>query len=78
MNMVMTHEFEHAFLNKMKKKQLLERELEEIAARQQRNAKYNIYMTKAQALRNEVTKNNIEFNQLKDLEELLLTAQRSA
>ena len=32
MNMVMTHEFEHAFLSKMKQKQTIENEMERIAS----------------------------------------------
>jgi hypothetical protein len=47
MNMVMTNEFGHDFLRKMQERQAIEKELEYIANMQQKNAKYNIYLTKA-------------------------------
>jgi hypothetical protein len=47
MNMVMTNEFGQDFIRKMQEKQAIERELEYLANLQQKNAKYNIYLTKA-------------------------------
>lgn len=72
--MVMTHEFEHAFLQKMRQKQSIEHEMERIAAMQQKNAKHNIYITKAQALRNQLTKNTLDDNRAREMEEALLTS----
>ena len=48
MNMVMTHEFEHNFVKKMKERQTIENELNQIADMQQKNAKHNIYLTRGQ------------------------------
>ena len=59
MNMVMTHEFEHAFVRKMKEKQTIEAELEKIAETQQKNAKHNVYLTRGQQLRNRATQEQI-------------------
>jgi hypothetical protein len=67
MNMVMTHEFEHAFVSKLRQKQAIEFELERIASLQQKNAKHNIYITKAQALRDQVARHSIE--RLKSIEQ---------
>ena len=46
--MVMTHEFEHAFVQKMKERQTIETELNNIAENQHKNAKHNIYLTRGQ------------------------------
>lgn len=47
MNMIMTHEFEHAFVYKQQQKLAIEREMEKMANYQAKNAKYNVYITKA-------------------------------
>ena len=47
MNMIMTHEFEHAYVYKQAQKLHIERELEKMANNQARNAKHNVYLTKA-------------------------------
>ncbi len=46
MNMVMTHEFEHAFVRKMRERQTIENELDRIAEYQQKNARHNVYLTR--------------------------------
>ena len=43
MNMVMTHQFEHAYVDKIRAKRAIELEMEKIANYQIKNAKYNIY-----------------------------------
>lgn len=48
MNMVMTHEFEHAFVKKMRDRQNIERELDRLAHLHEKNAKYNVYLTKGE------------------------------
>jgi hypothetical protein len=53
--MVMTHEFEHAFVKKMKERQTIEAELNKIAVMQEKNAKHNVYLTRGQQLRNKAT-----------------------
>ena len=60
----MTNEFGHDFLRKMQERQAIEKELETIANMQQKNAKYNIYVTKAYALRNEITMKTIQKREL--------------
>lgn len=47
MNMVMNNEFGHDFIQKMMERKAIEQELEKIALMQHKNAKYNIYKTKA-------------------------------
>lgn len=47
MNMVMQNDFGHDFIRKMQERKAIEKELEHMATMQQRNAKYNIYVTKA-------------------------------
>lgn len=47
MNMVMNNDFGADFVRKMHERKTIEKELEKIANMQQRNAKYNIYVTKA-------------------------------
>jgi len=71
--MVMTHEFEHAYVNKIKQKRAIEHEMEKLANYQMKNAKYNIYVTKAQAMRDQVTKDQLEHHALQDLEDEYLT-----
>ena len=56
MNMVMTHEFEHDFVRKMRERQTIEYELDRLASHYHKNAKHNIYKTKAQLLRDEAAK----------------------
>lgn len=55
MNMVMQHEFEHAYVYKQQQRIAIEREMEKIANYQAKNAKHNVYLTKAQQLRNQIT-----------------------
>jgi hypothetical protein len=45
--MVMNNEFGHDFVRKMMQRKTIEQELEKIAHMQMKNAKYNIYKTKA-------------------------------
>ena len=47
MKMVMNNEFNHDFIRRLKEKQIIENELERVASLQQKNAKHNIYLTKA-------------------------------
>ena len=47
MNMVMQHEFEHAFVFKQQQRREIEIEMERIAQDQARNAKHNVYLTRA-------------------------------
>lgn len=47
MNMVMQHEFEHAYVFKQQQRVAIERELERIANFHAKNAKHNVYLTKA-------------------------------
>ena len=55
MNMVMTHEFGNDFVRKMLERHSIEAELNKIATIQAKNAKHNIYVTKSQALRDQLT-----------------------
>ena len=50
MNMVMQHDFEHQYVYKQRQRQLIEMEMEKIANHHLKNAKHNVYLTKAQAL----------------------------
>lgn len=68
MNMVMNNDFGADFVRKMHERKTIEKELEKIANMQQRNAKYNIYVTKAQALRNEVTAQTIHQREVEKAE----------
>ncbi len=43
MNMVMAHQFEHAYVDKVRAKRAIELEMEKIANYQIKNSKYNIY-----------------------------------
>jgi len=52
MNMVMTNEFNHDYLKKLIERKAIENELEKLASLHNKNMKHNVYMTKAQALRN--------------------------
>lgn len=61
--MVMNNEFGHDFVRKMMQRKTIEQELEKIAHMQMKNAKYNIYKTKAQAMRDEKTLNTIQDRQ---------------
>lgn len=47
MDMIMHHEFEHAYVYKQQQRQAIEQEMQKIADYQSKNAKYNIYLTKA-------------------------------
>lgn len=64
--MVMTHEFEHAFVKKMKERQTIEAELNKIAVMQEKNAKHNVYLTRGQQLRNKATLEQMERNNQHD------------
>lgn len=52
MNMIMQHDFEAAYVFKQRQRQMIEEEMEKIANHHLKNAKHNVYLTKAQALRN--------------------------
>ena len=73
MNMVMHHEFEHAYVYKQKQGLAIEQEMHLIADYAAKNAKHNIYLTKAQQLRNEVTRASLEKNRNLDIEDKFLT-----
>lgn len=55
MGMVMNNEFGNDFIRKMMERQAIEKELVRMSTLQAKNAKHNIYVTKAQALRDAVT-----------------------
>lgn len=59
MNMVMQHEFQKDFNQKMTDKMLINLELEKIAKMTQKNYKHNIPMTNAQAIRMSFTKKEL-------------------
>lgn len=69
MNMVMTHEFEHAFVKKMRERQTIENELDRIADYQQKNARHNVYLTRGQILRNQKTLGEYYENNKNELED---------
>jgi GTP-binding protein EngB required for normal cell division len=73
MNMVMQHEFEHAYVFKQQQRIAIEREMEMIANFQAKHAKHNVYLTKAQKLRNEVTKQHLDSTKMYDAEDKYLT-----
>jgi hypothetical protein len=60
MNMVMRNEFGQEFERRIRERKDIEIELEKLAAFYQKNLKHNVYKTKAQAMRDLVTKNNLE------------------
>lgn len=60
MNMIMHHEFEHAYLYKQQQRMAIEQEMQKIADFHFKNAKHNVYLTKAQQLRNEATRLSLE------------------
>lgn len=60
MNMVMTHEFQQNFNQKMNDKKMINAELEKIAKMTQKNQKFNIPLTTAQAIRMNYTKNQLQ------------------
>ena len=64
----MNNDFGADFVRKMHERKAIEKELEKIANMQQRNAKYNIYVTKAQAMRNEVTAQTIQQREIEKAE----------
>ena len=51
----MTNEFGNDFIRKMMERQAIEKELTRMATLQAKHSKHNIYVTKAQALRDAVT-----------------------
>ncbi len=76
MNMVMTNQFGHNFERKLYERRTIEHALEKEASMQQKNLKHNIYLTKAQRLRNEVSKNNLDRMFLEDIENAYLEKHR--
>mmetsp|Transcript_39689 Transcript_39689/g.60814 ORF Transcript_39689/g.60814 Transcript_39689/m.60814 type:complete len:124 (-) Transcript_39689:342-713(-) len=76
MNMVMTHEFGQDFVRKLHERKTIEHELDRLATLHQKNMKHNIYLTKAQRLRNEVSKNNLDRMYLEDMEHAYLEKNR--
>jgi hypothetical protein len=63
MNMIMTNEFGLEFERRINERKEIESELVKLAAYCQKNQKFNIYKTKAQAMRDEVTKHILERQQ---------------
>jgi len=60
MTMVMNNEFGLDFLRKLHEKKSIENELTRLAVHHNRNMKHNVYLTKAQAMRNQVTKDYLD------------------
>lgn len=73
MNMIMHHDFEHAYVHKQVQRMAIEQEMQKIAEYQAKHSKHNIYLTKAQQLRNEATRASLDHNRNLQIEDAYLT-----
>ena len=72
MTMVMNNGYGHDFLRKLKERKSVEHDFVKMTSSYLKNMKYNVYMTKAQAMRDQVTRDFLDKTHQEDMQNAIL------